>query len=124
MDISKMTRKDFEKLPLHNWENQECIFDSLVILPGKAKDVHNSGYRCMSFIAVQEDTPLYRLSGCSDAVHIDGIGGMRRLLSSVYWTIDCLSKSGLLRIWPNVKMSCGPSLSSFEIFAEDTKNKI
>jgi len=73
-NINKMTRKEFESLPRGKWD-QEIEFDSMIILPGKAKDLHDSGYRLMDFVAVKGTKPACLLSGCSDAIHIDGIGG-------------------------------------------------
>jgi len=128
MDINNMTRKEFEALPHREW-NEHVEFQSLIILPGRAKDKHDSGYRCMDFVAVTKGGPQCLLSGCSDVVHIDGIGGYGNNWLLKYgtvpknippsgWSIDCLPKSGLLRMWPNSnKMTCGSALSSFEIYA-------
>lgn len=128
MDINEMTRKEFEGLPSKKWD--EIIeFSSLIILPGRARDMHDSGYRCMDFVAVTKNDPQCLLSGCSDVIHVDGIGGYGKDWFKKYgtvpqtippsgWSIDCLSKSGLLHMWPgSAKMTCGPSLSSFEIYA-------
>jgi len=105
--------------------------------------LHDSGFRCMDFVACDEECkPICRLAGYSDVVHIEGIGGYGRpstngSLSSllkwrppdtipvVAWQIDCLPRSGLLRIWPNAtrKMKCGGSFSSFEIYSvQDNKD--
>ena len=128
MNINEMTRKEFEALPNKEW-NELIEFNSLIILPGRTRDKHESGYRCMSFVAVAEKGPQCLLSGCSDVIHIDGIGGYGENWFKKYgtvpqtippsgWSIDCLQKSGLLHIWPGSgKMTCGPSLSSFEIYA-------
>ena len=126
MNIRRMAREDFEALPHRGWdETIEC--HSLVILP--MKDIHISGYRCMDFVAVVEGEAKCRLSGCSDTIHIDGIGGFGKdwiercsgipeAVPPAGWTIDCLPKSGLLRIRPaSGRMTCGPALSSFEIFS-------
>jgi len=128
MDINEMTRKEFEALHHRDWD-ERIEFDSMVILPGRAKDLHDSGYRCMDFVAVKNGKPLCLLSGCSDVINIDGIGGHGHNWLKKYgsvpdrvptsgWSIDCLKKSGLLRIWPSSnKMTCGCAMSSFEIFA-------
>jgi len=128
MNISEMTRKDFESLPRRKWD-EEVVFNSLIILPGQAKNKHDSGYRCMDFVAITESGPQCLLSGCSDVIHIDGIGGFGDDWLNKYgkvpsmvppsgWSIDCLPKSGLLRLWPTSgKMKCGPALSSFEIYS-------
>ena len=110
MKIQEMKRCDFEMLPHREWR-EEIEFDSMVILPGKAKDLHDSGYRCMDFVAVKNNEPLCLLAGGSDVIHIDGIGGYGKdwfkkygcvpsQISIFGWSIDCLPKSGLLRIWP------------------------
>jgi len=130
MNIDKMTRKQFEKLPHREW-SEEVVCDSIIILP--LKEMHDSGYRCMDFVAVKENKAICLLSGGSDVIHIDGIAGLGkdwlkkygsvpRLIPPSEWSIDCLPKSGLLRLWPgHRKMSCGPALSSFEVFAEPKK---
>ena len=69
-DINSWTRKDFDALPGRDWDEDIGEFDSLVILP--TKRIHDSGFRCMDFVAVRKGVPLIRLSGCSDVIHIDG----------------------------------------------------
>ena len=156
MDINQMTRRQFEALPHREWD-KIIIFDSLIILPArvnhwslvqysirktlarflkmKEPDVwevghlHDSGFRCMDFVAVLDDEPICLLSGCSDVIHIDGISGFGyqwlerygtapRAIPPSAWRIDCLAQSGLLRIWSTRgKMTCDLPLSSFEIYA-------
>ena len=90
--------------------------------------MHESGYRRMNFVAVKNGKPLCRLSGCSDVLHIEGIGGVglkvisdkpfsyNDLVERKAWSIDCLPKSGLLRMWVNdCDIVCGNALSYFEI---------
>ncbi len=134
MNISEMTRKDFEALPHKEWD-KEIEFDTLIILPGKAKDLHDSGYRCMDFVAVIKGEAKCLLSGGSDVLHVDGIGGFGDNWMEKYgstpmmvppsgWSIDCLPKSGLLHMWPSSgKMKCGVAISSFEIYALPKENK-
>lgn len=135
MDINKMTRKEFEALPnRQSFDSDVGEFDSLVMLPMKYK--HDSGYRCMDFVACKNNEPIMRLSGCSDVIHIDGIGGygknwfekegnVPRVVMAKGWSIDCLGKSGLLRIFVTggFKITCGLSLSSFEIWGEKEKEE-
>lgn len=157
MNIGEMTIQEFRKIPWReNWAGEiEC--DWLIILPAQRdlwgeiryhiqsffasifsfvrkpeiweiEHLHDSGYRCMDFVAVKDGEPLCRLSGCSDVVHIDGIGGygyrwsrkpgVPRKIDIHGWSIDCLPASGLLRIWPDSnRIICGSGLSSFEIYA-------
>lgn len=122
--IDAMTRKDFLALPHRKWDEKiECT--DIVILPSRAR--HDSGYRLMDFVAIRNGVPVCLLSGCSDVVHLDGIGGFGpwdsargfpSLVPPSGWSIDCLPVSGLLRIWPSSRrISCRPALSSFEIYA-------
>ena len=127
------TRKEFEALPRPNsFTNQEIgEVDCLIILPQKYR--HDSGYRCMSFITIQNGKPTYKISGCSDVIHFGGIGGFNcqkvstilsermntKKIPIVEWRIDCLPVSGLLRIFCNKKIYIGASLSSFEIYFKE-----
>jgi len=99
-DINEWTRKEFDALPGREWD-QEVQFDSLVILP--TRQIHDSNYRCMDFVAV--------------VIHINGIGGYGKDWFTEYWSIDCLKKSGLLRMFTHGKLTCGPALSSFELYS-------
>jgi len=125
--IDQMTRKDFEAVPYRKgWSTKE-IFDSFVILPTRRK--HDSGYRCMDFIAVKDNRPVCRLSGCSDVVHFNGIGGFGYRWVEEYarcpetvpvtaWNMDCLHKSGLLRVWADrCELLNEDALSSFRVYA-------
>ena len=131
-DINNMTRKEFDALPESDWNNDIGTFTSLVVLPTRRK--HDSGYRCMDFVAVKDGEAMCRLSGCSDVIHINGIGGMGGFDTKAKtwdlvkgnlhpsWSIDCLPKSGLLHLFCSYKIRAGSALSSFEIFA-DLKNR-
>ena len=128
MNINDMTKKDFQALPLRKWDEDIGSFDCLIILP--TRSIHDSGYRCMDFVAVKKGEAICRLSGCSDVINIDGIGGYGEdwkngkvigLPKSVIpkgWSIDCLHKSGLLRIFADGELTVGQGLSSFEIYAK------
>lgn len=134
-EFTKWTRKEFEALPTPNsYTNQDIgEVDSLVILP--ERHYHDSGYRCMSFVTIQNGIPTYKISGCSDVIHLGGIGGynngvttrtefLNRLNSSLVpnadWHIDCLPVSGLLRIFSGkYKLYVGASLSSFELYFKE-----
>ena len=130
MNINEMTRKDFDAVPCRKWNAVIGKFRSMVILPGRIKDMHDSGYRCMDFVAVNDkNEPICRLSGCSDVINIDGIGGYGKDWFKINgkvpngvkpsgWSIDCLPKSGLLRMFATNNMSTGLALSSFEIYSE------
>ena len=120
-DIRKWTRKDFKALP-HRERNQEVKFSSLVIIP--LRKLHDSGWRLIDYAAVDENgVPFILLSGSSDVIHINGIGGygkyngsIPKLIEPLSWSMDCLATSGYMMLWCNKELTCGPSLSSFEIY--------
>ena len=125
-DLGNWTKKEFEALPSRNWNEDIGKFDALIILP--TTSLHDSGYKCMDFIAVLDNKPKCRISGGSDVIHINGIGGLGENWFKKYgkipdstkpidWSIDCLKRSKLLRLFCSSKLTAGESLSSFEIFA-------
>lgn len=128
-EFTKWTRKEFESLPTpKSYTNEEIgEVDSLVILPEKHN--HDSGWRCMSFVTIQNGVPTYRISGCSDVIHLGGIGGHNikstdriksQTVPNADWHIDCLPVSGLLRIFSGkYKLYVGASLSDFELFYKE-----
>lgn len=121
-------RKALEALPHRRWDEDIGEIHSLVILPSRRK--HESGYRCLDFVAVRDGVPICRLSGCSDVINLDGIGGYNPRYSRIgtnavpgAWAIDCLP-NGLLQIWnTHGPMVVGPALSTFEVFACPRKEK-
>lgn len=128
-EFTKWTRKEFEALPTpKSYTNEEIgEVDSLVILP--EKHYHDSGWRCMSFVTIQNGVPTYRISGCSDVINLGGIGGYNfkstdriksQTVPNADWHIDCLPVSGLLRIFSGkYKLYVGASLSDFELFYKE-----
>lgn len=120
-----MTAKDFRAVKLWDAKEDIGLFDSLVIVPARtARDLHDSSYRCMGFVAVRNDEPVCFLSGYSDVLHIDGIGGTGNQGGYTPrppkgWNIDCLPKSGLLNLFCyDHKLRLGLVIySSFEIVA-------
>ena len=124
-DLNEMTRKDFAALPERKWNEVLDGIDSIVLIPSKKK--HDSGYACFGYVAVKGDK-AWRCGG-GDIIHIDGIGGYGKdwltassgvpsMVSVKAWNIDCLVKSGYLRLWSsNGKLSCEPDLSSMEVYS-------
>lgn len=122
MNVQNMTVADFLAIPERKrFDSDIGLFHSLVILP--MDYLHDSGYKCMDFVAVDEDgEPICKLSGCSDVLHLDGIGGYgKSCLVGVTnrpiqgWRIDCLP-CGLLRIFCNGWIEAGHALSDFQIY--------
>lgn len=125
MNVNQMSREDFESLSTRKWDEDIGEIDSIVIMP--TNEEHDSGYGCMDFIAVRGDEAICSLSGVSDVVHLNGIGGfgdnwLRKYggvpdkISPISWSIDCLLKSGFLRLFCSKSLRVGPALSSFEIY--------
>jgi hypothetical protein len=123
---SKWYRWQFEILPYRpSFFSNEGEFESLVIIP--MDHLHDSGFRCMAFVGIRDDKPVCRLAGCSDILHVEGIGGwgqnwlrkyggVPELVPSKAWCFDCLP-NGLLRIFcAPYKITVGLGTSSFEIF--------
>jgi hypothetical protein len=165
LDLNNMTIEQFMALPHRRWNEDIGEFDSLIIIPIPLnyfnilcyqvnrilyklfpkivrkqgildiEGLHDSGYRCMDFVAVKDGKVICLLSGCSDVIHLEGIGGYGKNWLNKYgkcplsippsdWSIDCLAKSGLLRIWSSSeKMTCGTGLSSFEIYTAEKSAK-
>lgn len=120
------TIRELKALPNRGWDEDVGVFDRLIILP--QRKLHESGFRCMDFVAVKRGKPFCRLSGCSDVINIDGIGGfgewsgeIPKLIPPKGWSIDCLKKSGLLSIFTHDELKAGAALSSFELYAVSKK---
>lgn len=126
--LNDFTRKDFMALPQKAWDEDIGPFQSLVIIPERY--YHDSGFRCMTFIAVDnKNRPFCCLGGRSDVIHLDGVGGFGKDWTKRYngvpnlvppssWNIDCLPKSGLLRLFTNGTLTTGTVLSSFDLYSE------
>ncbi len=121
MNILKASVKDFLTLPKRKWNEDVGTFDSLIILPMKYK--HDSGYKCMDFVAARGEEAFVRLSGCSDVLHLNGIGGYGESITktliapTIAWSIDCLPKSNLLRLFADdCVFKVGLALSSFCLY--------
>lgn len=120
-DLNEMTRKDFNAFPERKWDEVLEGVDSIVIIPSRKK--HDSGYACFGYVAVKGDQ-AWKCGG-GDVIHIDGIGGYGKWDNVIPhnievkgWNIDCLIKSGYLRLWSDKgKLTCEPNLSSMEIFS-------
>ena len=125
MNVFDMTKEDFEKVPERCGFSEDIgEFDSLVIIPQDY--AHDSGWMCMDFVAVsKEGEPICRLSGYSDVLNLDGIGGYGNWCGGEFpnciepkgWSIDCLP-CGYLRVFSRNVMTAGPALSNFEIYAK------
>lgn len=128
MKVFNMKKEDFESVPQYNrMDGSGLEFAALVIIPTNEK--HDSGWVCMDFVAVGFDgEPICRMSGWSDVLEIDGIGGLGKGWLERYkcgqeptppksWKIDCLP-CGYLRLFARGKLTVGHMGSSFEVYSE------
>jgi len=126
--ISDMTIKEFRLVPFReSWSCEIKDIDNIIILPSNIDEkLHDSGFILLDFVACRDNKPVCRCSGCSDVIHLNGIGGygfwyddkIPTTTPVISWNIDCLPGSGLLRLWCNYKLRIGFALSSFEIFID------
>ena len=142
--ICSMTKEDFANLPklgdegFDGFNPNKDTFGSMVIIP--TGEEHDSGFQCMEFALISDDgVPICRVSGISDVIVIDGIGGGgvngiskaprlsngKRAIIPHGWSIDCLP-CGYLRLFAN--SGCSLILerpywsgSTFEIYAEENE---
>jgi len=128
--ITEMTKKDFNNLPTKDWQENIGKFDALVIIPGKYNELHDSGFRLITYVFCKGNYPICKSSGWSDVLHINGIGGYggknreifeqilkTRLAPIIDWNIDCLAKSGYLRLFCSYDLTNETDLSSFDVIA-------
>ena len=124
MNIMEMQKSDFKNIPYKRHEVDSMKFSSLVIIPTENK--HDSGFMCMDFVAVNGNfEPLYKLSGVSDVIHLDGIGGYgKKALNNIRegvvpvagWSLDCLP-CGYLRLFCNRNMETDDlGISDFSVY--------
>lgn len=102
-EINNMTLEELRAIELFG---EAAKFNAVVIVP--MPDIHDSGYRCMKFILMNRGEVVGCVSGWSDVLHINGIGGyglnweetMKTGMTKVVdWSIDCLPESGCLRLF-------------------------
>ena len=126
LDIFNMNKVNFKKINYRkSFLSEEPLFDSVIIIPETTK--HDSGWRNLDFIGCIKREPIVRLSGRSDVLHLDGIGGfgfnclmkfgqIPNVVEPKDIKIDCLP-CGYLRLWSNkFKFKVGIGVSDFEIF--------
>ena len=101
--LTEYTREEF--LAMEN-RMPEGTFTEIVIVP--TDEVHDSGFLCMKFILCNHREIVGVVSGWSDVVHVNGIGGYgsnfeealrTQKTKRVGWSIDCLPGSGCIRLF-------------------------
>jgi len=107
-EIMDKSLGDMTLTELRNIENfmPTKPFKDVVLVP--MRKTHESGFRCMKFILVRHGEIVGAVSGWSDVMHINGIGGYgkdfnetikTRKVDLTSWKIDCLAKSGCMRLF-------------------------
>ena len=103
--LTEYTKEEF--LSMENRSPEEP-FTEIIIVP--TDKIHDSGYLCMKFVLCNNGRIVGVVSGWSDVVHVNGIGGYGRdyeyslrtgMTKRVAWTIDCLTGSGCIRLLSN-----------------------
>lgn len=130
-DIGEMTKAEMlESCDWVSWDKPiRC--KSFVVIPSPAKDLHDSGYRLMTYLLLDSGgKPIAKKGGGSDVFNLDGIGGYGKdwltkykglptLVPPSSWSVDCLKRSGLLRFFGPYEIEVGASVSSVDIFSID-----
>ena len=113
------TREEFENL---EYSEPKGDFNGIVIVP--TSEMHESGFRCMKFALTRGEEVVGCVSGYSDVVHLNGIGGYGKLVADIEkvlrtntvrridWSIDCLQNS-LIRLF------CSHDLEIDDIITSD-----
>lgn len=99
--LNELTKKQFKEM---KYFKPTTPFTDIIVVP--TDNTHDSGYRCMKFVLWNEIKGEISgvVGGSSDVIHFNGIGGWgKRLydnpsLIPIGYRIDCLKKSGYLRI--------------------------
>lgn len=107
--MKKLNDYTLEELrAIENFGEQE-EFSSFAMVP--MEELHDSGYRTMKFILERDGEIVGAVSGWSDVVHVNGIGGYgaygddfmsslkRQMVPRVGMRMDCLPKSGCVRFF-------------------------
>lgn len=126
VDLSMCTREDL--LKIENYVPEEK-FNGVVIVP--TDRAHSSGWRSMKYILVNGERIVGSLGGSSDLLHINGVGGYgldfdtsikTGKVDRVAYKIDCLNKSGCLRLFADHWLTLGDDyigMGEFKIYAGD-----
>lgn len=125
--------KNLKEYTLEEFQNMEnfgiqSLFDSVIIVP--MDELHESGFRCMKFILCNSGDIVGVVSGWSDVVHPNGIGNYGRkfmnsyetdLVPNMHLSIDCLSKSGCVRLMMAGKYKCERYINSDFYFYKENE---
>lgn len=120
--INDYTLQEFREM-----ENfgESSLFNSVVIVP--MEELHDSGFRCMKFILLDEYGIAGVVGGWCDVIHPNGIGNYggdsnwvkylrTGLVPAISLSMDCLTTSGCVRIMLGGYFKCEDFIGSDFIF--------
>lgn len=108
LNILKMKKTDFEKIPYRKFFNdKQPFFSSYVLIPLKKK--HSSGWNCIKIIGCINDEPIVALTTTTDLLYTFKVDRLN---------IDCLP-CGYLRLFCNEKMLADYDVSDFMIVTKE-----
>ena len=132
-NLNDYTREEFLAMP--NSGNPNWKFNQIIIVP--TGELHDSGFQMMKFILLKDREFVMACSGWSDVMHINGIGGYGRYGTKEYeegvtkqrvrrigWSIDCLAKSGCIRLFTSdayCKIEDAFICSDFVFYADEMR---
>lgn len=109
---------------------EDSEFNSIIIVP--TDEIHDSGFRCMKFILLDNMTIVGVVGGWSDVIHPNGIGNYGLNWKEYYGTrkvpyigisMDCLKTSGCIRLMMSGKYQCEDFiLSDFIFYKKEEEN--
>ena len=126
MNCNDFSFERLKEIPVCHWDKEDKEeYNAVIIVP--MPEMHESGYRCMTYLFCKGEEIICRNNGYSDVLHIDGIGGygdlnqMGMLPTKIEprgWSIDCLP-NGYLRLFSTKgKIKNGNGLSDYEIYGK------
>ena len=134
IELSKYTKEELLSIPNHG--DADAQFNAITIVP--TGRLHDSGFQMMKFIMSKDGKVVMACSGWSDVMHINGIGGYgkfgtneceeaitKQRVRRIGWCIDCLAKSGCVRLFTNnayCKIKDGFIGSDFIFYVDEMRN--
>ena len=125
------TKEEFENL---NCFKPTDEFNGVVIIP--TNELHDSGFRCMKFVLLNNSNVVGCVSGWSDVVNLNGMGGYGKygdegydvayktnMTKRIAWSIDCLS-NGLIRLFCRHKLDLDEFVGSdFNLYVKEMESE-
>ena len=90
MTTFEITKDNIKDLPKLQTYNDETLYDAIVIVP--TDEIHDSEYRCMTYVFCKENKAVGIINCGSDVLHLDWgsyIETIEQEKISRGWSIDC-----------------------------------